>query len=57
MYVGNLPASATEAKLKELFEGPPLNCEVRWPPPASRCSGFEPCLLPVTASLLHTTLC
>ncbi|KAK9837452.1 hypothetical protein WJX81_003692 [Elliptochloris bilobata] len=26
VYVGNLPASATEAKLKEVFEG--LNCEV-----------------------------
>ena len=32
VYVGNLPASASEAKLKEVFEG--LNCEVR--PPRSR---------------------
>ena len=29
VYVGNLPASASEAKLKEVFEG--LNCEVRPP--------------------------
>ena len=32
VYVGNLPASATEAKLKEVFEG--LKCEV--PPRAWR---------------------
>lgn len=31
VYVGNLPASASEAKLKEVFEG--LKCEVRAPAP------------------------
>jgi hypothetical protein len=36
VYVGNLPASATEAKLKEVFEG--LGSEARSPAPAPACT-------------------
>jgi len=36
VYVGNLPASASEAKLKELFEG--LGSEARPPAPPPACT-------------------
>lgn len=61
VYVGNLPASATEAKLKELFEGPPLNCEVRRLPPFALGSNpvyflwQHPCCTPRCVG--HANLC